>query len=93
MPETEATPLESTASADDDKNIELRMDTVAREKPASDGTRGAVDMKKTKAKGRKMINDGEGIRLEHLLQEAQESQKPRRDGQGARQAVDPNERT
>ena len=65
LPGTEATPQEPTTSADDDKNIELRMDTVAREKPASDGTRGAVDMEKTKAKARKMINDGQGLRLEH----------------------------
>ncbi len=47
----------------DDGTMELRIDTVVREKPASDGTRGAVDMKKTKARGRDMINKGEGVRI------------------------------
>ena len=71
LPETDETSRESTTGADDDNNLELRMDTVARGKPAPDGTRGAVDMEKTKAKARKMINDGEGVRLEHS------SKKPR----------------
>ena len=46
-----------------DGAIELRMDTVARAKPASDGTRGPVDVRKSKAKARDMINKGEGLRL------------------------------
>ena len=54
----------SAADANDGENVELRMDTVAREKPASDGTRGPVDIPKTKARAKKMINDGEGLRLE-----------------------------
>ena len=41
----------------------MRQDTVEREKPKPDGTRGAVDYKKSKAKAKKMINDGEGVRL------------------------------
>ena len=55
----------SATDANEGENVELRMDTVAREKPASDGTRGPVDIPKTKAKARKMINDGAGLRLEH----------------------------
>lgn len=47
----------------DDGTMELRIDTVVRKKPAPDGTRGAVDMKKTKARGRDMINKGEGVRI------------------------------
>ena len=39
------------------------MDTVAREKPSADGTRGAVNIKKSKAKARRMINDDAGIRV------------------------------
>ena len=46
-----------------DGSIELRMDTVARGKPASDGTRGIVDVRKSKAKARDMINKGEGVRI------------------------------
>ena len=46
-----------------DGSIELRMGTVARNKPASDGTRGMVDIRKSKSKARDMINKGEGVRL------------------------------
>ena len=47
----------------DDGSVELRMDTVARGKPAPDGTRGPVDVRKTKDKGRDMVNKGTGVRL------------------------------
>ncbi len=46
-----------------DGAIELRMDTVARAKPAPDGTRGPVDFRKSKDKARDMINKGKGVRL------------------------------
>ena len=46
-----------------DGSIELRMDTVVRATPASDGTRGAVDIRKSKAKAKDMINKGEGVRI------------------------------
>ena len=46
-----------------DGNIELRMDSVARAKPKTDGTPGAVDIKKTKAKAKDMINKQTGVRL------------------------------
>ena len=45
-----------------DGEIELRMDTVEREKPATGEARGAVDYDKSKKKAKKMINDGAGIR-------------------------------
>ena len=47
-----------------DGSTELRLDSVAREKPSGDGTRGAVDIDKSKAKAKKMINEGSGVRLE-----------------------------
>ena len=46
-----------------DGSREMRRDTVAREKPAADGAPGAVNLAKTKAKARKMINDGAGQRI------------------------------
>ena len=46
-----------------DGSIELRMDTVVRATPASDGTRGAVDIRKSKAKAKDLINKGEGVRI------------------------------
>ena len=47
----------------EDGTIELRMDTVARLKPKADGAVGGIDIKKTKAKAKDMINKGEGLRL------------------------------
>ena len=46
-----------------DGSIELRLDTVARANPGTDGTRGAVDIRKSKAKAKDMINKGEGVRI------------------------------
>ena len=46
-----------------DGSTELRMDSIARGKSAPDGTPGAVDIPKSKAKGKDMINKGTGIRL------------------------------
>ena len=47
-----------------DGGIEMRMDTVARGRPSSDGTRGKVDIEKSKTKAKEMINKGTGIRLD-----------------------------
>ena len=52
-----------TGKKNDDGSIELRMDTVARTQSRLDGTRGDVDVKKSKAKAKDMINKGAGIRL------------------------------
>ena len=52
-----------TGKKNDDGSIELRMDTVARTQSRLDGTRGDVDIKKSKAKAKDMINKGAGIRL------------------------------
>ncbi len=52
-----------TGRKNQDGSIELRMSTVARDKPASDGTRGLVDIRKSKAKAKDMINKGEGVRI------------------------------
>ena len=57
----------------DDGNIELRVDSVAHANPQPDGTTGPVDIKKTKAKGKAMINQGTGVRLSHSSK-----RKPRR---------------
>ena len=46
-----------------DGAITMRMDTVARAKPAPDGTRGPVDIRKSKEKAREMINKDKGTRL------------------------------
>ena len=49
--------------SNEDKSIEVRRDSVARDKPLSDGMPGKLDMDKTKKKARDMINKGTGTRL------------------------------
>ena len=56
-----------------DGNVELRIDSVARTEPKPDGTPGPVDIKKTKGKGKAMINQNAGVRLSHSSKS-----KPRR---------------
>ena len=58
-----------TGKKNDDGSVELRLDTVARTKPKSDGTRGKVDIRRSKAKAKDMINKGTGIRLPHSSQQ------------------------
>ena len=53
-----------TGKKNEDGTAELRMDSVARTSSASDGTPGLVDIRKTKTKAKKMINEGAGIRLQ-----------------------------
>ena len=53
-----------TGKKNEDGTVDLRMDSVARTSSASDGTPGLVDIRKTKAKAKKMINEGAGIRLQ-----------------------------
>ena len=54
-----------TGKKNDDGSVEMRTDSVARNKPKAGEARGIVNIKKTKAKARKMINNGEGgIRLQ-----------------------------
>ena len=49
-----------TGKKHEDGSVELRIDTVARADSAPDGSRGKVDIRKSKAKARKMINHGAG---------------------------------
>ena len=54
-----------TGKKNDDGSLELRADSVDRNKPKAGEARGVVNIKRTKAKARKMINTGEGgIRLQ-----------------------------
>ena len=57
-----------TGKKNDDGSVELRMDTVARTKPKLDGTRGKVDVRRSKTKAKDMINKGAGIRLPNSSQ-------------------------
>ena len=47
-----------------DGSIEIRMDSVARGKPLPDGTPGPLDIRRSKAKAKEMINKGTGIRVD-----------------------------
>ena len=46
-----------------DGSIEIRMDTVVRNKPKTGEERGPVNIDKSKVKAKKMINNGEGVRV------------------------------
>ncbi|MCY3821317.1 MAG: DEAD/DEAH box helicase family protein [Gammaproteobacteria bacterium] len=49
-----------TGKKNNDGTVELRADSVARDKPKAGAARGVVNILRTKAKARKMINAGEG---------------------------------
>ena len=49
-----------TGKKNKDGTVELRADSVARDKPKAGAARGIVNIRQTKAKARKMINTGEG---------------------------------
>ena len=52
-----------TGKKNHDGSNELRIDTIARGKPGPDGAPGPVDLPKSKAKAKAMINQGAGTRL------------------------------
>ena len=55
-----------TGKVNDDGSFDLRTDTVARERPDADGAPGALNIRKTKAKAKAMINKGDGNPLPML---------------------------
>ncbi len=55
-----------TGKLNDDGSLDLRTDTVAREKPDADGKPGTINIRRTKAKAKAMINKGEGNPLPSL---------------------------
>ena len=59
-PETEPTQIVTVAPTTDGA-LQLRHDTVVRDKPKATETLGRVDAERTKKHARKMINDGEGV--------------------------------
>ena len=52
-----------TGKKNADGSNEIRANSVERQKPAADGLRGDVDIRKSKAKASNMINKGEGARV------------------------------
>ena len=48
-----------------DSSIETRVDRAPRENAKPDEILGPVDIKRTKDKARRMVNNGEGVRIEH----------------------------
>ena len=61
-----------TGKTNNDESIELRIDSIQRDKPAPDGTPGKVNIEKSKKKAHAMINKGEGQLL------TPSDQKPKR---------------
>ena len=60
---------------DDDGSFDLRTDAVAREKPDADGKPGVINIRKTKAKARDMINNGKGNPLPSLKEKKRKRAK------------------
>ena len=49
-----------TGKVNEDGSFEMRTDAIARDKPDTDGTPGKLNVRKTKARARDMINIGAG---------------------------------
>ena len=49
-----------TGKVNDDGSLDLRTSTVAREKPGTNGKPGAINIRRTKARAKDMINNGKG---------------------------------
>ena len=60
--ETEPTQI-LAAKQHDDGSLEMRLDTVVRDKPKAGAPRGRVNVEKSKKQARKMVNNGAGQRL------------------------------
>lgn len=73
-----------TGKKNADGSVEVRMDSVARDNPRADGTRGSVNIRKTKAKAKKMINEGTGLRLPHSSKRRRRSRKEAAEAAGLR---------
>ena len=69
-----------TGKLNDDGSFDLRTDTVARDKPDADGTPGTINIRRTKAKAKGMINKDEGNPLPSL---AEKKRKRAKDDQRA----------
>ena len=65
-----------------DGSFDLRTDTVAREKPDANGKPGVINIRRTKAKAKDMINKGEGNSLPSL------EEKKRKRAKGDQTAID-----
>ena len=55
-----------TGKVNDDDSFDMRTDTIVRDKPDSTGNPGALNVRKTKARAKGMINKGEGNPLPPL---------------------------
>ena len=64
--QTDAPTAVLTGKLNDDGSLDLRTDTVARDKPNADGKPGTINIRRTKAKAKAMINKGEGNPLPSL---------------------------
>ena len=64
-----------TGKLNDDGSLDLRTDTVAREKPDADGKPGTINIRKTKAKAKDMINKGKGNPLSSKKKRAKDDPK------------------
>ena len=75
------------AKRHEDGSIEMRRDTPARAKAKAGEPRGKVDFDKTKAKAKKMINNGAGVRVKTPVANPKEKRKRQTSEEIAEQSV------
>ena len=76
-----------TGKKNSDGSIEMRVNTVVREKPDRHGNPGAVDVQKSKAKAKKMIDEGEGVRMEPPTEKRKKQRERRTSDEVANQGA------
>ena len=64
-----------TGRVNDDGSLDMRTDTVVREKPDADGNPGNLNIRRTKARAKKMINNGGGNPLPSLAEKKKKRKK------------------
>ena len=64
-----------TGKVNDDGSLEMRSDTVVREKPDASGNPGRLNVRRTKARAKDMINKGEGKPLPSLAERKKKRDK------------------
>ena len=68
-----------TGKKNEDRSLEIRADTVERDKPKAGEARGAVNLKKTRDKARKMVNGEGGTLIDPNKRRRRRKPKPKPD--------------
>ncbi len=64
-----------TGKVNDDGSLDMRTDTVVRDKPDADGNPGPLNIRRTKSRAKNMINNGEGNPVPSLAEKKRKQDK------------------